>query len=87
MTRDLMPHDLGAPGGAVEMTRMLCFESPDGSGGSGWPVDPAWRPPSTDGQAASGDATDAGPSPALPALLLLALLALGVSAFAFRNRR
>ena len=87
VTRDLMPHDLGPPGGPVEMTRMLCFEFPDGSGGSGWPVDPAWRPPTTEGQTASGDAADARPSPALLALVLLALAALGVSAIAFRSRR
>ena len=45
VTRDLMPHDFGPPGGPVEMTRMLCFEFADGSGGSGWPVDAAWEPP------------------------------------------
>jgi hypothetical protein len=45
VTHDLMPHDFGPPGGPVEMTRMLCFEFADGSGGSGWPVDSTWRPP------------------------------------------
>jgi hypothetical protein len=45
VTRDLRPHDVGPPGGPVEMTRMLCFEFADGSGGSGWPVDEAWQPP------------------------------------------
>ena len=45
VTHDLMPHDFGPPGGTVEMTRMLCFEFADGSGGSGWPVDDTWRPP------------------------------------------
>ena len=45
VTHDLRPHDFGPPGGAVLMTRMLCFEFADGSGGSGWPVDEAWRPP------------------------------------------
>lgn len=45
VTHDLIPHDFGAPGGPVLMTRMLCFEFADGSGGSGWPVDEAWQPP------------------------------------------
>jgi hypothetical protein len=45
VTRDLLPHDSGPPGGAVEMTRMLCFEFADGGGGSGWPVDDDWQPP------------------------------------------
>ena len=35
VTRDLMPHDSGPPGGPVVFTRMLCFEFADGSGGSG----------------------------------------------------
>ena len=87
VTRDLLPRDFGPPGGPVEMTRMLCFEFPDGSGGSGWPVDAAWRPPPTEGPIASAEADEAGPSPALLALILLALVALGVSAIAFRSRR
>ena len=45
VTHDLLPHDFGPPGGPVEMTRMLCFEFADGSGGSAWPVDSAWSPP------------------------------------------
>lgn len=45
VTHDLRPHDFGPPGGPVQMTRMLCFEFADGSGGSGWPVDAAWQPP------------------------------------------
>jgi hypothetical protein len=45
VTHDLRPHDAGPPGGPVQMTRMLCFEFADGSGGSGWPVDEAWQPP------------------------------------------
>jgi hypothetical protein len=45
VTHDLRPHDFGPPGGAILMTRMLCFEFADGSGGSGWPVDEAWQPP------------------------------------------
>ena len=45
VTHDLRPHDAGPPGGPVQMTRMLCFEFADGTGGSGWPVDDAWQPP------------------------------------------
>jgi hypothetical protein len=48
VTHDLLPHDFGAPGGPVEMTRMLCFEFADGSGGSGWPVDEACSRPTND---------------------------------------
>ena len=86
VTRDLMPHDFGPPGGAVEMTRMLCFEFPDGTGGSGWPVDPTWQPP-TGPAIVSDDADTSGPPPTLLAVALVALLALVVSAFAFRRRR
>jgi hypothetical protein len=86
VTRDLLPHDFGPPGGPVEMTRMLCFSFPDGSGGSGWPVDPTWQPP-TNGAVASGEADAGGPPQAVLAVALLALLALGVSALAFRSRR
>ena len=57
VTHDLMPHDFGPPGGQVEMTLMLCFEFADGSGGSGWRVDPTWRPPTT-AEADSGNASD-----------------------------
>ena len=46
VTRDLKEYDRGEPGGPVELIRMLCFEFDDGSGGSEWPVDPDWRPPS-----------------------------------------
>lgn len=45
VTRDLLPFDAGAPGGEVEMTRMLCFQFADGSGGTDWPINPAWQPP------------------------------------------
>ena len=45
VTHSLKPWDRGEPGGAVEMTRMLCFEFADGSGGSEWPVDADWQPP------------------------------------------
>ena len=45
VTHDRLPHDFGAPGGPVLMTRMLCFSFGDGGGGSGWPVDEAWQPP------------------------------------------
>ena len=45
VTHELMPYDAGPPGGQVEGIRMLCFEFADGTGGSGWPVDPEWRAP------------------------------------------
>ena len=85
VTHDLFPHDQGEPGGPVEMTRMLCFEFDDGSGGSSWPVDPAWRPP---GQAALTDVAD-GDISVPPSLILVGLgvvLAVVVSVFAFRRR-
>lgn len=85
VTRDLKPYDPGPAGGQVEMTRMLCFEFDDGSGGSGWPVDPTWRPPN-DRAPDSGDASAETPSPALP-LLVVALLAVAGSVVAFRRRR
>ncbi|MCA1570217.1 MAG: hypothetical protein LC798_07825 [Chloroflexi bacterium] len=80
VTHDLLPFDAGEPVGAVERTRMLCFEFADGSGGSEWPVDPAWRPPGTADQ--DVPATD------LPLLLVLALGAIaviGTSLVAFRR--
>jgi len=85
VTRDLMPHDVGPPGGPVEMTRMLCFEFADGSGGSGWPVDPTWRPPAA-GPAARENASAVSPSPAILLVTLVALLAAVVSILAFRRR-
>lgn len=83
VTHDLFPHDTDLADGPVEMTRMLCFEFADGSGGSGWPVDPAWQPP------AKAVPSEAQGIPVPPALLLLAvvvLLAIGVSVVAFRRR-
>jgi hypothetical protein len=85
VTHDLLPYDRGEPGGPVEMTRMLCFEFPDGSGGSGWPVDAAWRPP-TEIAAASADAGGGGPSPTLLGVGAIVLLVLAVSVLAFRRR-
>lgn len=84
VTADLKPHDAGPEGGPVEMTRMLCFEFADGSGGSGWPVDPAWRPP----QAVAAAPNKVGsviPSPPILLLALVALLAVVGSALAFRR--
>lgn len=86
VTHDLMPHDFGPPGGPVEMTRMLCFEFADGSGGSGWSVDPTWRPPAMAG-AASDRVSDGGPSPSMLAAAVVVLLALAVSVLAFRRGR
>jgi hypothetical protein len=45
VTHDLKAYDRGEPGGPVEMTRMMCFEFDDGTGGSEWPVDADWQPP------------------------------------------
>ena len=83
VTHDLKPYDAGPVGGPVEMTRMLCFEFVDGSGGSGWPVDPAWQPPGRN----AGETGNASRS-ALPiAVAVLAIAALiGVSVVAFRRR-
>lgn len=83
VTHDLLPHDLGEPGGPVEMTRILCFEFADGSGGSGWPVDPEWQPPAN---AASSDAQGIALPSTLLLLGLVVLLAIGISVLAFRRR-
>jgi hypothetical protein len=83
VTHDLLPYDRGEPGGPVEMTRMLCFEFEDGSGGSEWPVDPSWQPP---GQAAPNEAQGIAVPSALLLLGLVVLLAVGVSVVAFRRR-
>ena len=84
VTHDLKPWDQGEPGGPVEMTRMLCFEFADGSGGSEWPVDAAWQPPAL---ASSGGQSD---SPGTSGLLAIAMalaviLLLGASFVAFRK--
>ena len=85
VTSDPMPHDAGPSGGPIEMTRMLCFEFADGSGGSGWPVDPAWEPPA--GAAASDDESAASAAPPMLPLVLAALfVVLTASALAFRRR-
>lgn len=83
VTRDLLPFDHGQPGGPVEMTRMMCFEFPDGTGGSQWPVDPSWRLPALAGVAPEGVSL----SPGLVLVALAVLLAIAVSALAFRSRR
>ncbi len=54
------------------MVRMLCFEFPDGSGGSEWPVDPDWRPP-----IAGAESTET-PNSGFPAALLVAGLTAAV---------
>ena len=86
VTSDLMTHDAGPVGGPVEMTRMLCFEFGDGSGGSGWPVDPAWRPPG-DGAGATTDGSTTGPPFAVLAAALVAGVLVVVSFLAFRTSR
>ncbi len=84
VTHDLMPREIGEPGGRVEMTRMLCFEFADGTGGSGWPVDPSWRPP---GPTGTSDATDApGIPPTVLAAAVVMLLGVIFTVFAFRRR-
>lgn len=82
VTADLLPHDAGPGGGAVEMTRMLCFEFADGSGGSAWPVDPAWQPP---GEPAPAAPEGVSFPPGLLVLGLAVLFAIGVSVLAFRR--
>ena len=83
VTHDPKPFDRGAEGGPVEMTRMLCFEFADGSGGSEWPVDAAWQAP---GAAAAAPAEGVSVPPTLLLVGLALLLAIGVSAVAFRRR-
>ena len=63
--------------------RQLCFEFPDGSGGSGWPVDASWQPPGSSLGIAVGDL---GNLP-LVALVLGGLLLVGASVMAFRRDR
>ena len=84
VTHELKPWDHGAPGGAVEMTRMLCFEFADGSGGSEWPVDAAWQPP---GLAPSGAESDSPGTfgPLAIAVALAVVLLVGASFVAFRK--
>lgn len=85
VTHDLKPHDFGAPGGEVEMVRMLCFEFPDGSGGSEWPVDPDWRPPIADAQ--STETSNSGFPAALLVAGLTAAVLLTVSLVAFGSTK
>jgi hypothetical protein len=86
VTHDLLPHDFGEPGGPVEMVRMLCFEFADGSGGSGWPVDPAWQPPGSAPIAGQSDDSSGVMPPALLLAVLIAVVVLGVSLVAFRSQ-
>jgi hypothetical protein len=87
VTHDLLPYDRGEPGGPVEMTRMLCYEFPDGSGGSEWPVDASWQPPGSD--SAPGDV--ASSSFSLPVSVLaavaVAVVVVAASLAAFRKKR
>ena len=81
VTADLLPFDAGPEGGPPEMTRMLCFTFDDGSGGSEWPIDEGWSPPS------ALSAADQGPSIGLLVLMTLGgLVVLGVSIIGFRRR-
>jgi hypothetical protein len=81
VTHDPTLHDPGEPGGEAVLTRMLCFEFPDGSGGSGWPVDSSWQPPGSATGVARGDLG----ALALGALALGALVLIGASVMAFRR--
>jgi hypothetical protein len=87
VTHDLLPYDRGEVGGPVEMTRMMCFEFEDGSGGSEWPVDAAWQPPGSD----SEQLDDERPAVSLrvPMLAAVAIGAVLVAALlaAFRKKR
>jgi hypothetical protein len=85
VTHDLLPHDVGEPGGPVEMVRMLCFRFEDGSGGSGWPVDPAWQPPGSAASAGQAEATNDDQPWTLLAVGLAVVVALGISVIAFRT--
>jgi hypothetical protein len=86
VTHDLLPHDFGEPGGPEAMTRMLCFEFADGSGGSGWPVDPAWRAPGAAPAVGEGDVSPGVIGPALVVIGVMLVVAL-ISLIAFRTRR
>jgi hypothetical protein len=81
VTADLLPFDAGPEGGQPEMTRMLCFEFDDGSGGSQWPIDQAWLPPGALSRSEEG--------PPLQVLILVTLGALvvaGLSVLGYRRR-
>ena len=87
VTHDLKPHDLGAPGGEVEMVRMLCFEFPDGSGGSEWPVDPDWRPPTAETQTTETSSSGFPTPLVVVGLTATVLVTVSSVAFAGRDRR
>jgi hypothetical protein len=84
VTHDLLPYDRGQPGGPIVMTRMLCFQFPDGSGGTDWPVDAAWQAPGSDSSLADARGSADVPfwvlAAGLGAILIVAVLA------AFRRR-
>lgn len=81
VTHDLQPFDAGEPGGPVEMTRMLCFEFADGTGGSEWPVDASWRPPGAD----EVETQEVSFAPAVLLVAAVVLLVIGLSVVAFRR--
>ncbi len=58
---------------------MLCFEFDDGSGGSEWPVDPAWQPP-------GGVPAAAEVNLAMPLLGIVVVMMLLIGALALRRR-
>lgn len=87
VTADFLPLDHGPPGGLdTEMVRMFCASFPDGSGLSSWPVDETWRPPVPVVNATSDASTTAPPWPLLLGAVA-AVIAVGLSIVAFRQRR
>lgn len=82
VTHDPFPFDLGGPGGPAEMSRMLCFQFADGSGGTEWPVDADWRPPG----GADGPATAAIHPTSMVLIALLGAMLIAASSLAFRKR-
>jgi hypothetical protein len=70
------------PGIAPQMDRMVCVQWPDGSGMAG-PVPPDWEPPNAFDAAT---VTDEGPPLTLIGLVAAAVVIVGVSFLAFRER-
>jgi hypothetical protein len=71
------------PGMQPQFERMVCVQWPDGSGMSG-PVPPDWQPPNVFDAATE---SEEGPPLTLIGLVAAALVIVGVSFLAFRERR
>lgn len=78
VTRDPVPFDAAEPGGS----RMLCFEFDDGSGGSEWPINPAWQPPG----AAVGTPSASDATISLLLLGVVSVVVIAAAVIAFRRR-